>query len=72
MDSLPAIEPLPLESIKQDLMKAYIECSARGLVHSAHWCVCSVCVCSVCLCVCVCVFSVPNCWSMPLNYSSFI
>ena len=53
MDSLPAIEPLPLESIKQDLMRAYIECSARGLVHSAHWCVCSVCVCSVCLCVCL-------------------
>ncbi|XP_065919485.1 cell division cycle protein 23 homolog [Dysidea avara] len=37
MDSSPAIEPLPLEAIKQDLIRVYVESSARGLVHSAHW-----------------------------------
>lgn len=39
MDSSPANEPLPLASIKQELIVAYRECSARGLVHSAHWCI---------------------------------
>lgn len=38
MDSSTASEPLPLTNIKQDLIVAYMECSARGLVHSAHWC----------------------------------
>ena len=40
MDSSPANKPLPLASIKQELIVAYRECSARGLVHSAHWYVC--------------------------------
>ena len=47
MDSSPAKESLPLASIKQDLILAYTECSSRGLIHSANWCV------SVRPCVCV-------------------
>ena len=50
MDSSLASEPLPLTSIKQDLIVAYMECSARGLVHTAQWCVC---ICAVCVCVCL-------------------
>ena len=48
MDSSPAKESLPLATIKQDLILAYTECSSRGLIHSANWCV------SVRACVCVC------------------
>ena len=57
MDSSPAKESLPLESIKQDLIVAYMECSSRGLIHSANWFV-SVCAC-VFMCVHVLVASVP-------------
>ncbi len=58
MEQAAAESTLSLTDVKESLLLSYLQCSERGLLFSANWCVC---VCIACItaaslcCVCVCI-----------------